>query len=340
MGSICSRGPVPEEARGLNEQKIQEPETQPASPVTVQEPLVARGGFHKYLVVSTFFVWLAFMWFLPMWSHLFNDTLGMFNHQWQSNTTGPNNFLCMTPPEEMHCSDGRNFADLEVVQKRMQFSKRRNVGCGCSQGVIGEGSCPQDGELGFTLSSYISTPPAIAAFVGLLSPSVVSMWWAMAAVNKELQPNACMQNLQFFALLAFQISFALFAIGSDCIFLQLHLLMTRVFQATAWIYNLSFVIMACCAGPCKSNIILIVAISAGIAVGGSTIAQAWGYIFAPILGAAYTINHGFFIFECIMLTGCFSVGPMLLLFGHIDVQVSSNTQVVDDPSVALPVRSA
>jgi len=266
------------------------------------------------------------MWLLPFWSTYFNDDLQYFNHQWADNRTGPNNFLCMTPPDQMKCADGTNFEDLPIVQWRMNVSGRRDVGCGCAQGIIGEGSCPQDGPLGFTVSSYISTVPATGAFVGLLTPSVQSMWLVMSVVHEVAQPSECVKQIQWWSLLLFQVSFGLFAIGDDCIFIGLHLPMAFLFAVSLWIYNLMYVCIAYGYGAFKSDVMLIVMIQAAITLGTTSLTTAWMHIFGPIFGVAYVTNHGFFVAECLMLSACFGVGPVLLMFGNLDVTPSYTVQ--------------
>mmetsp|Transcript_171198 Transcript_171198/g.543832 ORF Transcript_171198/g.543832 Transcript_171198/m.543832 type:complete len:302 (-) Transcript_171198:493-1398(-) len=282
-------------------------------------PLV-RPNFHSLALTSTFLAWLVFIWLLPFWSTYLNDAQEMFNHRWDDNATGPNNYLCMTPPEQMRCSDGQNFSELLVVKWRMRISGRRNVGCGCGQGVLGEGSCPQDGQLGFTLSSYTSTAPGTGAFVGLLGPSIVSMWWAMEVVHKEAQPRPWLKNLQFWVLVAFQLSFGVFAIGQDCTWTKLHVWMTIVFYITAWVYNFTFVCISVGYGAHKSNIVQIVTRQAKIALGSTSLVATWAKTWGPILGTAVVTNHAFFVLECIMLTTCFSIGPLLIMFGRIEVE--------------------
>jgi len=288
-----------------------------------EEPLTRCSPLSSAFLAS-YLAWLAFMWGLPQWSYTLNDSMMMFNHRWQSYTSGPNNYLCMTPTEEMTCSDGSNFADLPIVKWRMAVSNRTNVGCGCGQGVIGEGSCGQDGGHHYTLSSYIATTPATGAFAGLVAPAIATMWWVMARfyeLTRPSKPPHWLCVIHHFSLLAFQIVFAMFAFGTDCIYLPLHLWTSVAFQACMWLYNMIYIVLSCLYGPRHSNVIWIVLSGAAISLGANFLMKVWEtfQIDSGLSTKVYVMQHSFFIWECLMLTGCFSVGPLLMVLGEVEV---------------------
>merc|ERR1712187_1054781 len=98
--------------------------------------------------------------------------------------------MCITPAKEFHCTDGRNFTELALKYRGVA------LGCGCGQGVLGEGLCPMT-SYGYTLSDFVSTPPAIAAMLGFGTLPIIGTWVLTYLVNQKAQPN------QFWGILHF-----------------------------------------------------------------------------------------------------------------------------------------
>lgn len=314
MGQPCCRsGPGDGEPLGGPTEDLQG-ETGKAVKTLRLRPNVCQSG----LLLLSYLAWLVFMWGLPFWSWYFNDKLQMFNHKWVSDDSGPNNFLCMTPPEEMHCSDGRRFEDVPIVQWRMNVSGRRNVGCGCQQGILGENACPQDGPAHqYSISTYISTPGGVGAFFGLLGPSIMAMWWVMEEVWHVVQPSLCTRILQNVYLAGFQVCFLLFSLASDCTYAGTHNEYNIFSLIFCWLFNFTFLYLACCYGPRRSNLAMLVAVHAGFVLCAIPLSTLWKNFFSHHGWPSWLGLHSFFVFECTAATGTFGLGPMLLLFGKV-----------------------
>jgi len=150
------------------------------------------------------------------------------------------------------------------------------------------------------------------------------MWWVMDRFHQLCAPPYLLRLAQYLSLLAFQIMFALFSIGQDCTFLPLHLWTSKAFQAALWLYNMLYVVVACLHGPSRSNVIWIVFAGAAISMGASIMTHVWArfMIHHELAGNKWVAQHGFYIWECFMLTGCFSVGPALMILGEVQVTIS------------------
>merc|ERR1719183_186681 len=84
--------------------------------------------------------------------------------------------MCDTPAEQIHCTNGENFTELAMKYRG------KPVGCGCGEGVLGEGLCPMT-SYGYTLSDFVSTEPAIAAMLGLGFFPLLGTWQNTRLVN-------------------------------------------------------------------------------------------------------------------------------------------------------------
>lgn len=130
--------------------------------------------------------------------------------------------MCNTAGEEMHCTNGANFTELALKYRG------QDVGCGCGEGVYGEGLCPMT-MYGYTLSDYVSSPPALGAMLGLGFFPLMGTWMNTAAINKHSKPSPFEAALHFNTMLAFQISYIMWGIASACIFPTAHATLTVVF---------------------------------------------------------------------------------------------------------------
>lgn len=132
--------------------------------------------------------------------------------------------MCNTPANTIWCTDGQNFTELAL--------KYRGVakGCGCGEGVLGEGLCPMT-SYGYTLSDFVSTEPGIAAMLGLGFFPLVGTWSCTMVITKKAKPNEFWSALHFMSMLFFQISYILWGMASDCIFPTAHSVLTVFFLA-------------------------------------------------------------------------------------------------------------
>jgi len=130
--------------------------------------------------------------------------------------------MCITPADEMTCTDGQNFTALAIA------ARGEAIGCGCGQGVLGEGLCPMT-SYGYTLSDFVSTGPAIATMLGLGFFPLLGTWVNTMMVNDLAQPTYLIGMIHFFSMVVFQSSYILWSIASDCIFPTAHAILTVLF---------------------------------------------------------------------------------------------------------------
>eukprot|EP00930_Biecheleria_cincta_P088579 TRINITY_DN77831_c0_g1_i1.p1 TRINITY_DN77831_c0_g1~~TRINITY_DN77831_c0_g1_i1.p1 ORF type:complete len:400 (+),score=27.04 TRINITY_DN77831_c0_g1_i1:80-1201(+) len=130
--------------------------------------------------------------------------------------------LCTTPASELHCSNGQNFTELALKYRGVA------VGCGCGQGVFGEGLCPMS-YYGFTLSEFVTTGPAIAAMLGLGFFPLLGTWANTLMVHVKTWPSPAAAFAHFITMVVFQVSYILWSIASACVFPTTHSLLTVTF---------------------------------------------------------------------------------------------------------------
>lgn len=130
--------------------------------------------------------------------------------------------MCDTPAALMHCTNGQNFTELAIKKRGAP------IGCGCGQGVLGEGLCPTT-EYGYTLSDYVSTEPGIAAMLGLGFFPLLGTWKNTRYVNLLCRPTAFLEVLHMWSMIVFQFAYVLWGMASDCIFPAAHGDLTAIF---------------------------------------------------------------------------------------------------------------
>mmetsp|Transcript_19687 Transcript_19687/g.42861 ORF Transcript_19687/g.42861 Transcript_19687/m.42861 type:complete len:348 (-) Transcript_19687:104-1147(-) len=147
--------------------------------------------------------------------------------------------ICVTPAQEMHCTDGQNFTALALKYRGVP------LGCGCGQGILGEGLCPMT-SYGHTLSDFVSTAPGIAAMLGLGFFPLIGAWINTGIINKKARPHWLIGAAHHGSMMIFQVSYIMWGVCSACIFPTSHSVLTVVFLGT---YVVHWVITAiiCCA---------------------------------------------------------------------------------------------
>lgn len=130
--------------------------------------------------------------------------------------------ICDTDAKFMHCTDGQNFTELALKYRG------RAKGCGCGQGILGEGLCPMT-SYGYTLSDFVSTEPAIAAMLGLGFFPLLGTWRNTMIVNQLAKPGKLVESIHMYSMVVFQFSYVLWGIASDCIFPTSHAVLTVAF---------------------------------------------------------------------------------------------------------------
>ncbi|CAK0897299.1 unnamed protein product [Prorocentrum cordatum] len=195
--------------------------------------------------------------------------------------------MCSVPASEIHCSDGQNFTELAIA------ARGTPIGCGCGEGVYGEGLCPMT-FYGYTLSDFVSTAPALGAMLGLGFFPLLGTWQCTMAINKHCKPRPLWEKLHFFSMMFFQISYILWGVASDCIFPTSHAVLTVAFLGgflAHWIVSVYLCIAALGVKVLEADIVLWVASSAISVItlgaiprirGSRSCIQIMGRRFAPI----------------------------------------------------------
>lgn len=130
--------------------------------------------------------------------------------------------MCDTDAKYIHCTDGQNFTELALK------ARGKAKGCGCGQGVLGEGLCPMT-SYGYTLSDFVSTEPAIATMLGLGFFPLLGTWENTMIVNKNAKPSPFLGAVHMYSMVFFQVMYICWGICSDCIFPTFHAILTVAF---------------------------------------------------------------------------------------------------------------
>lgn len=137
--------------------------------------------------------------------------------------------ICDTPASEIQCTDGQNFTELALKYRGAPY------GCGCGQGILGEGLCPMT-FYGFTLSDFVSTEPAIAAMLGLGFFPLLGTWRNTQIINAKAKPSKRVGLMHIWSMVIFQFSYIAWGIASCCIFPTAHALLTVAFLGSFFIH--------------------------------------------------------------------------------------------------------
>lgn len=197
-----------------------------------KEPRVARADDFVAFNIAVCVSWPLFSFFLlsqPWMSNFMNNNLHNYSADYvvygdNGKPTGSHRRagLCTTPAQELHCTNGENFTELALKYRGVA------LGCGCGQGVLGEGLCPMT-AYGHTLSDFVSTGPSIAAMLGLGFFPLQGAWRTTEVINKMAQPSPAVARMHSASLMVFQISYIAWGVCSACIFPTSHAVLTVIF---------------------------------------------------------------------------------------------------------------
>lgn len=249
--------------------------------------------------------------------------------------------LCNVPAAEMHCTDGQNFTELALKHRGAA------IGCGCGEGIYGEGLCPMT-SYGYTLSDYVSTAPSLGAMLGLGFFPLLGTWQCTLAINKHCRPTPVWEKMHFWTMLFFQISYIAWGMASDCVFPLAHAVLTVAFLGgflAHWVVSAFLCIAAEGVTVLEADIILYVAMTSisVITVGALprvflTINGIVGYGLLPNWNRGIGA-YAFWFAEVAGLSLTFGAYPLILLGYHFK-ECLGLTKTGEKPSAyALTKRS-
>lgn len=140
--------------------------------------------------------------------------------------------ICTTPLSDMVCTDGENFTELAL-----KYRPRHPFGCGCGEGILGEGLCPRS-FYGYTLSDYVSTAPALGAMLGFAFFPLMGLTKVMKVTISGCNPSFLQSRVLYGSLTSFQAFFILWGIASVCIFPKAHAILTVAFLGSFMVFAL------------------------------------------------------------------------------------------------------
>jgi len=141
--------------------------------------------------------------------------------------------VCTIPAAEYVCTDGENFVELAK-----KYRPNHPFACGCGEGILGESLCPRT-SYGYTLSDYVSTPPALGAMIGLAIYPLMGARQLMSTIMEAYNPSKKASFLLMASLNSFQINFILWCIATVCIFPTSHALLTVTFLGSFMVFALT-----------------------------------------------------------------------------------------------------
>lgn len=212
--------------------------------------------------------------------------------------------MCITPAKEFHCTDGQNFTELALKYRGVA------LGCGCGQGILGEGLCALDPQ-GYTLSTFISTGPGTGAMAGLSFVPILATWWYIDVVNLHFKPSTMVAAASWWTMAGFQFAYGWFLIATDCTMPVAHGTLTNIWIAFFALHCL-IVGYICNFKDPVGQITICIAVFAFVTISLG---------FLPVIFPALVLGKGAYIFwlgEAVSLTSMFGVTPLLLVFGYVD----------------------
>jgi len=143
--------------------------------------------------------------------------------------------ICTTPVSDMVCTNGANFTELAN-----KYRPHHTFGCGCGEGILGEGLCPRT-SYGYTLSDYVSTAPGLGLMIGLATYPLIGVHRLMRTIISKQTWNTSEfdKSLLFVSLNSFQINFIAWGFASVCIFPVAHALFTAIFLGSFMVFALT-----------------------------------------------------------------------------------------------------
>mmetsp|Transcript_52008 Transcript_52008/g.117295 ORF Transcript_52008/g.117295 Transcript_52008/m.117295 type:complete len:348 (+) Transcript_52008:106-1149(+) len=247
--------------------------------------------------VLSWLAYSAFVLFLPMLANWANDKWHDLTPHYSYGSEG----LCTTPADTFVCSDGQNFTELVLARRGVL------TGCGCGQGVFGEAICPF-APWGYTLSDMMTTAVGIGT-LGALSIVPLSLAWQYVdVVNAHFKPMPFFAALNWWSMAAFQLSYIVWMIASNCIFPRIHTAAVYLWAFFYFIHCCSLTLI--CSLQDRAGLISIVMSCV------SSLIMILGLI--PELFTSLNSGLGSYIFvtaEGISMTGAFGITPVIMLFG-------------------------
>jgi len=209
------------------------------------------------LKVFIFLSWVlavVFMFGLPLWSKLFNDTLGYgkalchhdASHIICGNTKEPYLSIAerLDRVQPAHYWSG-NLTQWAWAINKHQLGNETYWGCSCGEGVFGDWACvvqmdPRDVIEGqdafsshvFSISYFITTPSATGLFAAVTFFPILFIWNFGAGNIKEYNGcvgEVCNSYFLFVTQVMFQIFFGLFLFFNVCAFPGSHTVVVMMF---------------------------------------------------------------------------------------------------------------
>lgn len=204
--------------------------------------------------------------------------------------------------------------------KETYFEKMdTHIGCGCGQGVFGQSVCPQ-GAGGYTISSYIGTPPA-TALMAILSVGPIRAMWDFGSGSpfsiRAIDPHDSLRRAITLSLVVFQISYCGFLFATSCVFATLHVVMVFSFTFSGIAH---FLLVAAVAAIhtlkgdnneiVSSLVIIVMSLIACLAFVGVLV---FGYAVTLDDDPTTMTLYRVWVCECIGLTAVCGMAPTLML---------------------------
>lgn len=258
------------------------------------------------LLVGSYAAFVLYIWCLPLLADAFD-----YN----------NDAVCATPASDITCYDegvdGKT--TLAVVHPHV------STACGCGQGVFGQAACPV-ASWGYSISGYIATPPA-TALMGILSTLPIAAMWLYGTGSPDLhsklralQPAGWLHHVVWWSLLAFQVCYLCFLVGTICLFDLFHTVVVGTFAVAGVIHfgAIGYIHYRYFDEQQEAKAILFL-----------TLMVVLGMVGIAVFGANFVFHHthayGLWAAECVALTAGFAIAPAMLWLGAAEERVGGVT---------------
>lgn len=141
--------------------------------------------------------------------------------------------LCTIPAADYICTDGANFTELAL-----KYRPDYPFACGCGEGIYGEGLCPRT-SYGYTLSDYVSSPPALGAMLGLSTFPLIGARQLTSTIIEAHGASKPVARILVGSLNSFQVNYILWGMASVCVFEAAHALLTMTFLGSYIVFALA-----------------------------------------------------------------------------------------------------
>jgi len=279
---------------------------------------------------------VMFVFGLPWWSTLFNDSFGY------------GAILCTADGKDAECANMDDYAAWAKENGRVREDGSLWA-CSCEEGVFSDSAClptsmPPPSQC-WTLSYYISTAPGTGGMVAVTAFPILFVWMyggnnpllleAVLHTSYTSQQRQRMSSLITLSQAVFQASYGLFLFFSFCVFPTYHTIVVICFIVAEVVH---MVLLAMSVGThSKAGTAILTVTTSGITL---MILLCVLALAASALGSTATFFlYSFWFGECIVFSAIIGIPCILAWIPQEDVPYPSNVPYLQSDEAAQPLAA-